>query len=657
MATWDLTGEGPRRVAPGGSLEDTQRQLNDVKVAKAAYTASNSPTQQLIDGAKAINAGETLGLSRDTVLNLLEDPSMSEEERLALASRKHRRQMLADGRITQDDLSRLRAQRQQTISNFSEDAELKGVGYVEQQAVDPFGMPQDNEQTYSRQERVDRGLIANDDMSEYERAAQMEARSREPVAGPSAAQDALNRVTQARQDQARQSGLLSRVFGGGQEDIPGAADLQGRLEGYVEPGRTSYESDRAGARDTVIRDQRAFSSGDSQFRALLNDQAARRSAEANIHPVYGELARAIANENLSRATIRGAGTVSAYPTAGRTVDGTFVDPDNGTPIAYGGLQGPLPNPNAQGSAAMVNAPQTVNGREWMEQHAPGYAEGGRTFGNMRQLDLTGSTQLFTDRLRELGIDASTNVRGIDEVDRAVKMGLARMEGMGKKPFELQMVDGKMVKVPVPGGSTQAFMDSGLRMTPQQQGDLAGALRQMELAKETEVNQQGKQQYFTRSGPNGGLQRTQFGTQTTGGASVFFDSGDAIDPREGQAVPARIRPGQKIEGQDIKTAFGRLQSGGARDLSIGQVQGEQPRVNRYNRTGETSQEGIASTLRLQDEARARKTRKQVDERALRQKTVKAQLSQAREDKDSRTRADRMSEVIASLPPNARRTRIV
>ena len=93
------------------------------------------------------------------------------------------------------------------------------------------------------------------------------------------------------------------------------------------------------------------------------------------------------------------------------------------------------------------------------------------------------------------------------------------------------------------------------------------------------------------------------------------------------------------------------------MSIGQVAGEKPRINRYNRTGQTSQEGIANTLRIQDEARARKTKKQVDERALRQKTVKAQLAQAREDKDSRTRADRMSEVIASLPPNARRTRIV
>ena len=654
MATWDLTGQVPHRV---GSLEDTQRQLNNVKVAKAAVSASNSPTQQLIDGAKALEAGQTLGLSEDSVLSLLSDPSMSEEERLALASRKHRRQMLADGRITQEDLSRLRAQRNATISNAAEDAELKGLGYVEEQEVNPFGMAQDDEQTYSRQERVDRGLIARGDMDDYEIEAQSEARSREPVAGPSAAQDALQRVSKARREQAQQSNALSRVFGGGQEDIPGAADLEGRLEGYVDPGRTSLENDRSGARDTFIRDNRRFESGDSQFRALLNDQAARRSAEANIHPVYGELARAIANENLSRATIRGAGTVSAYPQAGRTVDGTFVDPDNGTPIAYGGLQGPLPNPNAQGSAAQINAPHTVNGRAWMDQHAPGYSEGGRTFGNMRQLDVTGSTQLFTDRLREFGIDASTNVRGIDEVDRAVQMGITRASEMGKKLFEFQEVDGKLIKVPVPGGSTQAFFDSALRMTPHEQSNLAGALRQLELAKEAQVNQQGKQQYFTRSGPNGSLVRTQFGTQTTGGASVFFNAGDAIDPREGQARPEVIRGGQKIEGGDIKTAFGRLQSGGARDLSIGQVSGEPPRVNRYNRTGQTSQEGIAHTLRIQDEARARKTRKPVDEGALRQKTVKAQLAQAREDRDGRTRADRMSEVIASLPPNARRTRIV
>ena len=656
MATWDLTGEGPRRVAPGGSLEDTQRQLNGLKVAKAAVTASNDPKQQLIDGAKALDAGRTLGLSPESVLNLMQDPTMSEEERLALASRSHRRQMLADGRINRDDLSRLRAQRRQTISDASEDAELKGLGYVEEQEVNPFGMDQDDEQTYTRQERIDRGLIADNDMTEYERAAQMEARGREPGGASAGFQDALDRVRAERAKQAGLGNKLSRVFGGGSVDIPGAADLEGRLERHIEPGRLGRESDRAGARDTVMRDQRRFDTGDAQFRALLNDQRARRDAESNIHPVYGQLARAIAEENLARATYRGAGTVSAYPQAGRTVDGTFIDPDNGTPIAYGGLQGPLPNPNAQGSSAQLNAPQTVNGRAWMEQHAPGYSEGGRTFGNLRQLDLTGSTQLFSDRLAEAGIATSSNVRGIDEVDRAVKMGIARQEGMGKKMYEFQMVDGKMVKVPTPGGSTQAYFDSVLRMTPQEQSALAGSLRQLELAKEVAINQQGKQQYFTRSGPNGSLVRTQFGTQTTGGANVFFNSPEAIDPREGQAVPARIRPGQKIEGQDIKTAFSKLPSGPARDLSIGQVQGEKPRVNRYNRTGETTQEGIANTLRIQDEARARKTRKPVDEAALRDKTTKAQLVQAREDRDSRSRADRMSEVIASLPPNARRTRI-
>ena len=107
--------------------------------------------------------------------------------------------------------------------------------------------------------------------------------------------------------------------------------------------------------------------------------------------------------------------------------------------------------------------------------------------------------------------------------------------------------------------------SALRYTPAQESELANALYQLETAKATTINQQGKQQFFTRTGPNGSLEPTEFGARTPGGAGVYFDSPEAIDPREGQAKVARVNPGQTIEGRDIKTSLGMLSARSCRPL--------------------------------------------------------------------------------------------
>ena len=184
-----------------------------------------------------------------------------------------------------------------------------------------------------------------------------------------------------------------------------------------------------------------------------------------------------------------------------------------------------------------------------------------------------------------------------------------------------------------------------------------------------------------------MQRTQFGTQTSGGASVFFASPEAIDPRDGQAQVARINPGQTIEGRDIKTALGNLGNPDAAKPFYGAVSVTDPStgatsletnagpgyMTRYNSTGETDPIAIERKLRNQEQqfafnkaktaakknprAIVRPVEQQpVDESALRGKVVKAALATEREKRDNAKRADQASAIIANLPPNARRTRI-
>ena len=115
---------------------------------------------------------------------------------------------------------------------------------------------------------------------------------------------------------------------------------------------------------------------EAQFRALLVDQRARRDAEAAIHPVYGQLGRAITQANLDRVRTTGPGAGAYYPDAGRSVSGEYVDPDTGGRLAYQGLQGPMPSVNDATTAQQLNAPDASGAQRFVNETAPGYIEGG-----------------------------------------------------------------------------------------------------------------------------------------------------------------------------------------------------------------------------------------------------------------------------------------
>ena len=92
--------------------------------------------------------------------------------------------------------------------------------------------------------------------------------------------------------------------------------------------------------------------------------------------------------------------------------------------------------------------------------------------------------------------------------------------------------------------------------------------------------------------------------------------------------------------------------GAQKPFMGQVEGEKPRVSRFNRTGETEPEKIDSTLRVQAEARARRDKKPVNEEQLRDRQTKAKLVQERENRDSRKREEQRRLIQERTPANLR-----
>ena len=486
--------------------------------------------------------------------------------------------------------------------------------------------------------------------------------------------------------------------------MPGAAGIEGRLEDSLYYG----PEQRATERDLVRQMSEADMEGMSYRRQAYNNIMAQIEAEAIQQEMYTPRPSgqpswgAIADANLgavrsgtpqfpmaSRAadpTGPGAALGPAAPVGvGAQAWGTAVD-SSGLPI--GAFEPEYVSPNTEQSA-VLNAPQTT--RSWMVEKQPSYYSSDRSFGNYPQVDINAETQMFASRLRQLpGFEnISANVRSVDEmqaaVDRAVSNGMVFSV---REPVTDAQGKTRLKSVKQGNPDVRGLL-STLRYTPAEEGRLANAMYMLEVAKATsDINENPKTQYFTRTGPMGQLQRTQMGDMTApGGGTVLFNAPEAVDPRDGAAPVARIRPGQTLEGSDIKTALGKLKDPDAARPFIGAVETMDKKtgevkleknagpeyMTRYNKTGADDIVGIEKALREQEQEyaykRARTEAKKnpravvrsqnqqpVDESALRGKVVKAALASEREKRNQQTRAERMSTLIENLPPTALRTRI-
>ena len=681
------------------ALEDRQQMHNSVITAVGNTSASNDHNQhkhdsnsKLIKSAEAFAAGRTLG--------------MSEEETLAAMSRQLRRQKRADDSVTMNDVERKFIQSAKTLSDPANPAEVAGVSLREEPEVDPFGQDQgqyyeykDGDNQYVDQERSkalemmadmeDRddsgqrrydkyGVVLKNgvDPEDYdELAAELETLrgtsasggDRSPVAPQSALRDAIGRLDAAQSEQSSFMSKLSGVFGRGGGEIPGLVGVRGELQDALADGRVQRDADSALSAEMVRRDNERFSSrraGYSNVNAQLEAEAIGERLYAPARPGYVTTGQ-VADETVSAIA---AANPRQFPVAGFNDAGIALDPSTGNPIGMQGMdiyQGP--NTDA---GSTLNAPMTT--RAWMVDKQPGYREGGRSFGDYPQVDVTGATTLFADRMRGLELpdgggtpfsNVSPNIRSMGELQRAADAIVARLPG----PFYVKEQNpdgGKLIPRRQQTPDIRGVLGQ-MRYTPAQETQLANAMYQLEVANQTEINQNGKGQYFTRTGPMGNLEPTSFGGTTPGGAQVFFNAPEAIDPRDGQAQVARVNPGQTLEGRDIVTAFKGLQTPGAQQPFIGQVAGERPRVDRRNSTGQTTPEGIASAMRQQEqqfEQNRQKTaakkdsrvivrpvdQQKVDEPALRGKVVKAQLTQERANRDAKKRQKKQTEIMHYIP---------
>ena len=672
---------------------------NRVITAVGNTSASNDHKQhkhdsnsKLIKSAEAFAAGRTLG--------------MSEEETLAAMSRQLRRQKRADDSVTMNDVERKFIQSAKALSDPANPAEVAGVSLREETEVDPFG--QDQGQYYEYKEG-DSQYVDQQRNKTLESMADMEARDesgqkvydrygvqlkngvnpadydelgaeletlrgtgasggdRSPVAPQSALRDAIGRLDAAQSEQSGFMSKLSGVFGGGGREIPGLVGVRGELADALQDGSVQRDADSALSAEMVRRDNERFSSrraGYNNVKGQIEAEAIGERLYAPARPGYVTTGQ-VADETVAAIA---AANPRQFPVAGFNDAGIALDPSTGNPIGMQGMdiyQGP--NTDA---GSTLNAPMTT--RAWMVDKQPGYKEGGRSFGDFPQVDVTGATTLFADRMRGLELpdgggnpfsNVSPNIRSMDELQRAADAIVARLPG----PFYVKEQNpdgGKLIPRRQQTPDIRGVLGQ-MRYTPAQETQLANAMYQLEVAKQTEINQNGKGQYFTRTGPMGNLEPTSFGGTTPGGAQVFFDSPEAIDPRDGQAQVARMNPGQTLEGRDIVTAFKGLSTPGAQQPFIGQVAGERPRVDRRNSTGQTTPEGIERSMRQQEQQFAQNRQKtaakkdsrvivrpvdqqKIDEPALRGKVVKAQLTQERANRDAKKRQKKQTEIMQYIP---------
>ena len=630
------------------SLEFVQGRNNGFRVAAGNTSASNDPAQMpndanelLIKGASAAAAGRELGLS--------------EEETLKAVSRQYRRQ---NQRAAYRDRNRTTAewnQKQASLGNWG-DGEIEGVRYQDDdELVRAYGEDQSDFQNFRAD---DRGFTTDEETGLLRRETFDETRGESADFAPqSAVRDALTDLEKAAGQKSSLQERLMAVFGGGDERQASIARIRGRLEDDLRPDK---EADRALGQEAVRRDSKRFNPEVQE----ANDWRAAAEAE-NIartgYTINGP--GAMADENIGRiAEIRSLGKIGETAHVVRTAndaikgqvtrrhDGVYLDPQSGDPVA---IQGPeLPAvlagdniPNNGSTSDNLNAPQTA--RQWLEASRPDYREGGRTFGDYPQVDITRETTNFAQKLREMegyGMQGvSANIRSVDELQRVVDRIVGVAGQQGKQMYRFNPETRKNEPSSAPGAAEVMNL---LRMNEGDQQRLANAMFQLDAAKRSSVNQNPTGTYLSRTG------------EPTKG--VTFDAAEAIDSSAGQADVARIPKGSTIRtGTDDKgkpvrstivTELAKLDNPGAQKPFIGQVQGEKPRVNRMRPGGMGEGNELMNNIRRQAVSRSRG--KGIDEERVRQNQIKARLVEEREKRDSKKRQAKIDELRRYTPANLR-----
>jgi len=498
--------------------------------------------------------------------------------------------------------------------------ELRNTGLEDNSEIEAaFGRDQSDYQNFGP---GDNQYVGPD--ADFERARRMEAMER-PQSGAAGVREALTRLEAAQSGQNPLRRAFSGIMGGEQS----ASNVAGRLEDSLDQGRTLNEADASLGRETVRRDSARFSPSaqrDTYKRSAADAEAIAR----DLFTVGGR--GAIADASMKR--IPGSGFANFEDAA--VVEGQYVDPRTGTPISQAEpVTTAIAGSNTPGSSQALNAPQQETAVSYVANQINPEAGSIYAGRQLAQQDLTGITSDFSERVQKLGTRKAFQGTGLSNVSGNIR-SMAELEGT------VAAIRGVMG----PDTSVQGVMRK-LGLSPAEEQRLAQAMFQLSAAQEGSRNAS----YYAR----------QAGPRT--GAEVFYNSAAALPSAGLSETDTQVAQvlNQKIEGQDVATAFRNIQNpdGSSVDPSskarfIGQVEGEKPRVNRFNSTGTSDPQEIENTLRIQAESRARRDRKPVDQESLRSNITKAKLVEARESRDNTRRADQMSAIIENLPPISRRS---
>ena len=656
------------------ALEDLQRTHNRVITDLGNISASNDPSQiphdsneKLIKGAARLAAGEVLGLSQD--------------ETLALISRMSRRQTRADDQPMTENQALARLQQiSNSLAEVSEGAELRGTKVREDAPVDPFGQDQSEYYEYREgdrnyeQQQIDRlqetlaDMEDRDDLGrrKYERgmvrlktgvnpeeydylAAQLDEirPQRDDMTPKVALQQALTDLNAANAANRGASNALSRVFGGGQEDIEGYAQVSGGLEDDIDFGRTQRAADASLAAELVRRDSKEFNDESRE----ANYYKAETEALAERRRLYGPGGTGM-DGDINFALMR---TKPTFGQIQQRQDGIYID-ENGSPVAMQGPERAVMGSNTPSNAQALNAPTAQSSQSWVASQTPDYYDGGRTFGDLQQVNIGGTTTELADRIRGMRIGnqrlfskVKPQVRSIDELQAVVDsiVRVAGEEGVTLGTKEVNPKTGRMrTKTSANPGTVEAL--NLLRYTPAEQERIASALFQLGASKSSGIDNEMKRRFFAREGD------PRFRDDITFGA---VDAMPSARPDETQAQLARINPGQTIENRDIVSALRDLEIADARkpfigaviDPSTGKIEtaAGPGRINRFkpkNVIGE-----IEPFLRKKEEGFSAKTGKPIDEQSLRSRTTKARLTDERARRDRAKRRQLESDIKARRGP--------
>ena len=570
------------------TLEAIQQRNNRKAVLTNASSASLDPnqvphdlTELLIKGAEAAATGGSV------------------EDTLAQVSRELRRQKRKDDSVTAADVMRQMAQSQKSITDDVGAPEISGVSYV-QDDDEAFAFGEDvdynytqggkkitradDEQTYRAD---DRGFTEDEETGIVRRETFDESRGEQVDIAPSSVlTDALAQLQRAKAEQSGLSSQLSGVFGGSNQGIEGLAQVEGRLEDSLPSTGAESAAQRALVEELVARERANVDQemvDYNNFRAaaeasILGQQFTASGRGTMADEAIGRIGevQSLGKAGETRHVVRFDGDSSSFPAATQNANGIYVDPRTGQPIA---VQETLPTAlagsNTPNTANQLNAPTRESSTEFVARMMPDYRTGGRTFGDYPQVDITGATTLFADRVRglaaggfEQAAEMPKNIRSIDEFDRTVNM--IREEGLrrGKKFYDMEKTDSgvKSTRTKDPG---PAAILNFLHYTPAEAEQLAGALYQLDSARRSSVNQNPDSMYFTRTGPRGRME------------DVSFGAAEAISPRDGATPIAKFTRGERIEGKQVSKAISGLSPAAAMPFK-GEVAGEDQPIIRQTK---------------------------------------------------------------------------